>query len=188
MKIYIKVDPYFKIDIYPWRENIEEHIKETTSLISEEYKISIWEFFYTKEQCPYFPSFIQEDIHARYIRCGAHHYYFGCTGPYYHLLFVWEPADFIVPNDDIFDEDDYDEAQALADAEGEYNDVCRKLGLPNDYELKIPDGFVYIGSYVDEQDEPLSLPGLKFEEDDDGTQFLAPCMFTVESRFFSHKP
>lgn len=176
MKIYIKADPDYENCIYPWRKNIEGQIKETTSLISAEYEISIFEWFYTEERCPYFPSFIQEDIHARYIRNGASHFYFGETGPYYHLLFVWEPADFIKFND-ILDENDYDEAQALANAKEEYADVCNKLGVPCDCHLKAPDGFVYIGSYVDGQDEPLSLPGLKFEEDDDGTSYLAHCMF-----------
>ena len=177
MKIYIKADSDFENCIYPWYKNIEEQIKETTSLISAEYEISILEWFNTQERCPYFPSFIQEDIHARYIRNGASHFYFGQTGPYYHLLFAWEPADFIKPND-ISDEDDYDEAQALAIAKEEYSDVCKKLGVPYDYDLKVPDGFVYIGSYVDGQNEPLSLPGLKFEEDDDGTSYLAHCMFS----------
>lgn len=43
MKIYIKADSDFENCIYPWYKNIEEQIKETTSLISAEYEISILE-------------------------------------------------------------------------------------------------------------------------------------------------
>ncbi|MCI6132529.1 MAG: hypothetical protein MR688_08795, partial [Prevotella sp.] len=45
-----------------------------------------------------------------------------------------------------------------------------------------PKEYVYIGSYIYEQEEPLTLPGLVFDPEyaeDDG-EVLAECMFTSD--------
>lgn len=174
MKIYFQANAEFKNYSYPWLENIAEQIKETVFLIADECEMNIYEWGGENGKCPYFPAFAQEDIHTRFIRVGASHYNFGETGPYYCLFFVWEPADFF--HQGVY-ADEEEEADEKTLAEQEYSEICKHLGLPQDYEVEVPDGFVYIGSYVNKQKTPLSLPGLEFESEDDGVIFLTPRMY-----------
>lgn len=158
MKIYLRVykDYGLKV-IHLWSEHIKEQIIETINLVCDDYDGCIGD-------SDFFPTFWQQDIHARRINVGVPP---KCNNwivpPMYSLSFVWEKADFGFEDD--------------------YYQLCDEAKLPYDFILhpRINEFYtddVYIGSYVKGQTEPLTLPGLLFdpEAEDDG-ETLADSMF-----------
>ena len=134
MKIYLRVladQGYCVANL--WSKHIKEQIIETVKDACDESDGCIGDEHF-------FPSFWQQDIHARHITAGypskSNEW---LTMPYYTLSFVWEKADF--------------------DFEDDYYWLCDNAKLPYDFtcqprisNLYTPD--VYIGSYVKGQEEP----------------------------------
>ena len=108
-----------------------------------------------------YPMFYQEDTHSHFVEANNERFFFECL--MYELCFVWELNDF----------EGYDE---------EYSDLAREKDVFLDKDkVEPPKGYVYIGSYIYEQEEPLTLPGLVFDLEyaEDG-EVLAECMFTSD--------
>ena len=158
MKIYLRAQKDLAQNVCNlWSQHIKEQIIETVNSVCGDYNGFIYER-------GFFPTFWQQDIHARRINVGVppkHNEWLNI--PMYTLSFVWEKADF----------DDYDD----------YYQLCDEAKLPYDFTLqprinKFYTDDVYIGSYVKGQTEPLTLPGLLFndEEPEDG-EVLADSMF-----------
>lgn len=163
MKIYLRVladQGYCVANL--WSKHIKEQIIETVKDACDESDGCIGDEHF-------FPTFWQQDIHARRITAGypskSNEW---LTMPYYTLSFVWEKADF--------------------DFEDDYYWLCDNAKLPYDFtcqprinNLYTPD--VYIGSYVKGQEEPLTLPGLLFnDEEPEAGEILADCMFVELKR------
>ena len=159
MKIYLRAYKEHAQNVnHLWSKFIKEQIIETVNSVCD---TSYYGYVYERG---FFPTFWQQDIHARRINVGVPP---KCNEwldpPMYALSFVWEKADF----------DDYDD----------YYQLCDEAKLPYDFTLhpRINEFYtndVYIGSYVKGQEEPLTLPGLLFndEEPEDG-EVLADNMF-----------
>ena len=159
MKIYLRAYKEHAQNVnHLWSKFIKEQIIETVNSVCD---TSYYGYVYERG---FFPTFWQQDIHARRINVGVPP---KCNEwldpPMYALSFVWEKADF----------DDYDD----------YYQLCDEAKLPYDFILhpRINEFYtddVYIGSYVKGQTEPLTLPGLLFdpEAEDDG-ETLADSMF-----------
>lgn len=158
MKIYLRAyKDHAQYVCNLWSKHIKEQIIETVNSVCGDYNGFIYER-------GFFPTFWQQDIHARRINVGVPP---KCNEwldiPMYELSFVWEKADF--------------------DDEDDYYQLCNEAKLPHDFILhpRINEFYtddVYIGSYVKGQEKPLTLPGLLFnnEEPEDG-EVLADNMF-----------
>lgn len=163
MKIYLRVladQGYCVANL--WSKHIKEQIIETVNSACDESDGCIGDEHF-------FPTFWQQDIHARRINAGYPSKSIEwLTMPYYTLSFVWEKADF--------------------DFEDDYYWLCDNAKLPYDFtcqprisNLYTPD--VYIGSYVKGQEEPLTLPGLLFsDEEPEAGEILADSMFVELKR------
>ena len=151
MKIYLKVK---KDNAYRvdslWSKHIKEQILETVEEVSKN-----WMF-----EPKLYPMFYQEDTHSHFVEANNERFFFEWL--MYELCFVWELNDF----------EGY---------EDEYSDFARERDVFLDKDkVEPPKEYVYIGSYIYEQEEPLTLPGLVFDPEyaeDDG-EVLAECMFT----------
>lgn len=154
MKIYIHISENYRNVAYPWQRYIEEQVKETIKLVNEEYNFD----YATNGDSSLFPSFNQEDNHSRYVVKNGE-CYFLALGPAYTLMFVWEPEDFL-PYTEL------DEANASSMAKAMYNEACVQNGLRENHEESFPEGYAYLGSYVYLQEEPINLPGLAFNDED----------------------
>ena len=158
MKIYLRAYKDYAYNVCSfWSQYIKEQIIETVNSVCGDYNGFIYER-------GFFPTFWQQDIHARRINVGVPPKYNEWLDiPMYTLSFVWEKADF----------DDYDD----------YYQLCDEAKLPYDFTLqprinKFYTDDVYIGSYVKGQTEPLTLPGLLFDDEElDNGEVLADCMF-----------
>ena len=158
MKIYLRAQKDCAQNVcHFWSKCIKEQIVETVNSVCGDYNGFIYER-------GFFPTFWQQDIHARRINVGVppkHNEWLDI--PMYTLSFVWEKADF--------------------DFEDDYYQLCDEAKLPYDftYQPRINAFYtddVYIGSYVKGQEEPLTLPGLLFDPEyaEDG-EVLAESMF-----------
>ena len=153
MKIYLKVK---KDNAYCvaslWSKHIKEQILETVEEVSQN-----WMF-----EPKLYPMFYQEDTHSHFVEANNERFFFEWL--MYELCFVWELNDF----------EGY---------EDEYSDFARERDVFLDKDkVEPPKEYVYIGSYIYEQEEPLTLPGLVFDPEyaeDDG-EVLAECMFTSD--------
>ena len=158
MKIYLRIHKDLgQYVVHLWSKHIKEQIIETVNAMCD----------YSEGYIgygDYFPTFWQEDIHARCINVGRPSCRKGwLVSSMYVLSFVWEKADF--------------------DFEDDYYQLCDEAKLPYDftYQPRINEFYtddVYIGSYVKGQEEPLTLPGLLFDSEyaEDG-EVLADSMF-----------
>ena len=157
MKIYLRIHKDLgQYVAHLWSKHIKEQIIETVNAMCD----------YSEGYIGYgyFPTFWQEDIHARCINVGRPSSRKGwLVSSMYVLSFVWEKADF--------------------DFEDDYCQLCDEAKLPYDFtcQPRINDLYtddVYIGSYVKGQEEPLTLPGLLFDTEyaEDG-EVLADSMF-----------
>ena len=152
MKIYLKVK---KDNAYHvdslWSKHIKEQILETVEEVSKN-----WMF-----EPKLYPMFYQEDTHSHFVEANNERFFFECL--MYELCFVWELNDF----------EGYDD---------EYSDFARERDVFLDKDKVEPSKeYVYIGSYIYGQEEPLTLPGLVFDPEyaEDG-EVLAECMFTSD--------
>ena len=153
MKIYLKVK---KDNAYRvdslWSKHIKEQILETVKEVSQN-----WMF-----DPKLYPMFYQEDTHSHFVEANNERFFFEWL--MYELCFVWELNDF----------EGY---------EDEYSDFARERDVFLDKDKVEPSKeYVYIGSYIYGQEEPLTLPGLVFDPEyaeDDG-EVLAECMFTSD--------
>ena len=158
MKIYLRVhkDQGHNV-VNLWSKHIKEQIIETVNAMCDDSEGYIGDG-------DYFPTFWQEDIHARRINVGCPSNRKGwLVSSMYVLSFVWEKADF--------------------DFEDDYYQLCDEAKLPYDftYQPRISEEYtddVYIGSYVKGQEEQLTLPGLLFDPEfaEDG-EVLMDSMF-----------
>ena len=138
MKIYLRIHKDLgQYVAHLWSKHIKEQIIETVNAMCD----------YSEGYIgygDYFPTFWQEDIHARCINVGRPSSRKGwLVSSMYVLSFVWEKADF--------------------DFEDDYYQLCDEAKLPYDftYQPRINEFYtddVYIGSYVKGQEEPLTLP------------------------------
>ena len=158
MKIYLRVHKDQGQNVVNlWSKQIKEQIIETVNTLCDDSK------GYTGES-DYFPTFWQEDIHARRINVGCpSNRKVWIVSSMYVLSFVWEKADF--------------------DFEDDYYWLCDEAKLPYDFtcQPRISEEYtddVYIGSYVKGQEEMLTLPGLLFDPEygEDG-EVLSDSMF-----------
>lgn len=135
MKIYIKVDPSDYDYVYPWREYVEEQVKETVGIL---YDNNTGFPLLHPDQDPLFPSFVQEDIHSRFVIRNGERYFL--RDSLYTILYIWEPADF---------EDEYNEDL--------YAEISASFGKTTEHQEPIPEGYAYIGTYCYYQTEPINF-------------------------------
>lgn len=154
MKIYIHINEDHRNVAYPWQQYIEEQVKETIKLVNEEYSFD----YATTDDSSLFPSFTQEDTHSRYVVKNGERYNLD-FGPAYTLMFVWQPEDFLPYTES-------DEENVTSKIMSMYNEACVQNGVMENHEEPIPEGFVYLGSYVYLQKDPINLPGLILDEED----------------------
>ena len=151
MKIYLKVK---KDNAYHvdslWSKHIKEQILETVTEVSQN-----WMF-----ELKLYPMFYKEDTHSHFVTVNNERFFFECL--MYELCFVWELNDFEGYEDEYFN---------LADERNIFLD-SHKVEPPKEY--------VYIGSYIYGQEEPLTLPGLVFDPESEDGEILAECMFTSD--------
>ena len=177
MKIYICIDPDSQDVVYPWKKNVYEQVKETVSAMSPQAE---------NDMMPPFPSFFQDDTHSHYVTVNNHRYFFEML--FYKLFFVYEPEDFA----DIMSEEEWKESEdtyhasykeyvdhAYAVGRKEYNKMCARVGIDKNCAIRPPREYIYIGSYRENQPEPLSLPGLIYDKNFDewANCVLADCMY-----------
>ena len=152
MKIYLKVKKDNAYRIASlWSKFIKEQILETVEEVSRN-----WMF-----EPKLYPMFYQEDTHSHFVEANNERFFFECL--MYELCFVWELNDF----------EGYDD---------EYSDLAREKDVFLDrHKVEPSKEYVYIGSYIYGQEEPLTLPGLVFDPEyaEDG-EVLAECMFTSD--------
>lgn len=152
MKIYLKVKKDYAYQVTSlWSKFIKEQILETVKEVSLN-----WMF-----EPKLYPMFYQEDTHSHFVEANNERFFFECL--MYELCFVWELNDF----------EGYDD---------EYSDFARERDVFLDKDKVEPSKeYVYIGSYIYGQEEPLTLPGLVFDPEyaEDG-EVLAECMFTSD--------
>ena len=67
--------------------------------------------------------------------------------------------------------------EEMVNARVRYMSQLSKIGLDSEADIKIPKGYVYIGSYVPAVNKDIELPGLIVEFNDDGDELLSPKMF-----------
>lgn len=67
--------------------------------------------------------------------------------------------------------------EEMVNARVRYMSQLSKIGIESEADIKIPKGYVYIGSYVPALDKEIEPPGLIVEFDDDGNELLSPKMF-----------
>lgn len=152
MRIYLKVKKDNAYHVTSlWSKHIKEQILETVEGASH---LWMWE-------SEIYPIFYQEDTHSHFVTVNKERFFFECL--MYELCFVWELNDFEGYEDEYFD---------LASERNVFLG-CHKVEPPKEY--------VYIGSYIHGQEEPLTLPGLVFNPEyaEDG-EVLAECMFTSD--------
>ena len=152
MRIYLKVKKDNAYHVTSlWSKHIKEQILETVEGASH---LWMWE-------SEIYPIFYQEDTHSHFVTVNKERFFLECL--MYELCFVWELNDFEGYEDEYFD---------LASKRNVFLG-CHKVEPPKEY--------VYIGSYIHGQEEPLTLPGLVFDPEyaEDG-EVLAECMFTSD--------
>lgn len=170
MKIYVNIPEFYHENCSScWTKFITEQAKDTIRRIMEEENSAL---FYDDGQNKLFPYFEEEDRHSLWVYKGHKRYFI--QEPEFELLFEWEESDFA----EIWEEMDEDEVQEeMVNARAQYMSQLSKIGVESEADIKIPKGYVYIGSYVPALDKEIELPGLIVEFDDDGNELLSPKMF-----------
>ena len=170
MKIYVNIPEFYHENCASyWTKFITEQAKDTIGRIMEEEKCAL---FYADGQNMLFPYFEEEDRHSHWVHKDNKRYFI--QEPEFELLFKWEESDFA----EILEEMDEEEIQEeMVNARVRYMSQLSKIGVESEADIKIPKGYVYIGSYVPALDKEIELPGLIVEFDDDGNELLSPKMF-----------
>ena len=170
MKIYVNIPEFYHENCSScWTKFIKEQAKDTIGRIMEEEKCAL---FYDDDQNILFPYFEEEDRHSHWVYKDNKRYFI--QEPEFELLFEWEESDFA----EILEEMDEEEIQEeMVNARVRYMSQLSKIGLDSEADIKIPKGYVYIGSYVPALDKEIELTGLIVEFDDDGNELLSPKMF-----------
>ena len=170
MKIYVNIPEFYHENCSScWTKFIKEQAKDTIGRIMEEEKCAL---FYDDDQNILFPYFEEEDRHSHWVYKDNKRYFI--QEPEFELLFEWEESDFAEILEEMDEEDIQEE---MVNARVRYMSQLSKIGLDSEADIKIPKGYVYIGSYVPALDKEIELPGLIVEFDDDGNELLSPKMF-----------
>ena len=189
MKIYININEESRNVPYPWKKNVYEQVEETVAEMSP--------FNENSDEVPLFPSFCQDDVHSHFVTVSNHRRYLDRL--YYKLFFVYEPEDFI--EDEVLDEESWKEYKENNDTDyasyeeyrkaceenlkeeysyglKAYNQMCARVGMDKNQEVKAPQGYVYIGTCRAHK-YPTDLSGLVLEETAEGA-FPADSMFDAQ--------
>lgn len=132
-----------------------------------------------------FPFFFQEDTRARKI-------YFDeenekgiyINDPLYNLMFVWEPRDLVEYFEDYnhnsgetVDTTEFSDSEYEEYLENQYKSLMNRLGIKSDENCLIPEGYIYLGSYVSNRDDEVDIPGLIIDSECEDYEALAEEMY-----------
>lgn len=171
MKIYVYIpDLYRENCASQWTKFITEQAKDTVEriladndgLYSDDGKLLL------------FPYFEVEDRNSHWVFKDAKRFFIQM--PEFQLLFEWEEADF----EEIWEDMDEEEIQEEKEsARGRYKYQLSKARFNSASEIKIPVGYVFLGSYSPTQDSEIKLPGLNQLVDilEDGDEVISPEAF-----------
>lgn len=177
MKIYVSIPDWYRENCASrWTKFITEQAKDTIEKIMNEEEFELYD---EDGRNKLFPFFEEEDRHSRWVFMGTERIFF--QFPEFQLLFEWEEADFI----DIYSEDmDIEEIQEEKESARErYMSQLSKAGFNSAAEIKIPAGYVFLGSYSPNQDSNIKLPGLDrvVEVTEDGEEVISSEVFETSA-------
>ena len=61
--------------------------------------------------------------------------------------------------------------------ENQYKSLMNRLGIKSDESCQIPEGYIYLGSYVSNRDEEVDIPGLIIDSECDDYEALSEEMY-----------
>lgn len=152
MKIYVSIpDLYRENCASQWTKFITEQAKDTVERI-----LADNDNLYSDDgELLLFPYFEVEDRNSSWIIKDAKRFFI--QSPEFQLLFEREETDFAEICEDL---DEGEIQEEIESARERYMSQLSKAGFNSAAEIKIPDGYVFLGSYLPNQDSEIKLPGL----------------------------
>lgn len=175
MRIYVSIpDLYRENCASQWTKFITEQAKDTVEriladndgLYSDDGKLLL------------FPYFEIEDRNSHWVFKDAKRFFIQM--PEFQLLFEWEEADFEEIWEDMDEEEILEEKES---ARNRYMSQLSRAGFNSATKIKIPAGYVFLGSYSPNQDSNIKLPGLDrvVEVLEDGEEVISPEAFETSA-------